>query len=66
MDWSKIVKIYYYGYHTLSEGIELINLIKSQMNNYRLSSNSLLCTIKIDKDIILEKLNYLSIIISKI
>ena len=59
VDWSKIVKIYYYGYHTLSEGIELINLIKSQMNNYRLSSNSLLCTIKIDKDIILEKLNYL-------
>jgi hypothetical protein len=37
VDWSKIVKIYYYGYHTLSEGIELINLIKSQMNNYRLS-----------------------------
>nr|QDG01226.1 LAGLIDADG endonuclease [Scytalidium sp.] len=56
VDWSNIVKIYYYGYHTLSEGIELINLIKSQMNNYRLSSNS---AIKIDQNIILEKLNYI-------
>lgn len=56
VDWSNIVKIYYYGYHTLSEGIELINLIKSQMNNYRLSTNS---AIKIDKNLILEKLNYL-------
>lgn len=59
-DWSNIVKIYYYGYHNLSEGIELINLIKSQINNYRLSSNS---AIKIDKNIILagsaDKLNYL-------
>jgi len=56
MDWSNIVKIYYYGYHNLSEGIELINLIKSQINNYRLSSNS---AIKIDKNIIIEKLYYL-------
>lgn len=56
VDWSKIVKIYYYGYHTLSEGIELITLIKSQMNNYRLSSNYV---IKIDQNITLEKLNYL-------
>lgn len=55
-DWSIIVKIYYYGYHNLPEGIELINLIKSQMNNYRLSSNS---SVKFDNSIILEKFNYL-------
>ena len=55
-DWSNIVKIYYYGYHTLSEGIELINLIKSYMNNYRLSTNS---PIEYDKNIVEEKLNYL-------
>lgn len=55
-DWSNIVKIYYYGYHTLSEGMQLINLIKSQINNYRLSSNS---SIKINYTIILEKLNSL-------
>jgi len=55
-DWSNIVKIYYYGYHNLSEGIELINLIKSQINNNRLSRNS---EMKIDQNIILDKLNYL-------
>lgn len=55
-DWSNIVKIYYNGYHILSEGIELINLIKSHMNNYRLSTNS---PIEYDKNIVEEKLNYL-------
>jgi len=55
-DWSIIVKIYYYGYHNLPEGVELINLIKSQMNNYRLSSNS---SVKFENSIILEKLNSL-------
>ena len=55
-DWSNIVKIYYYGYHKLSEGIELINIIKSQINNNRLSRNS---EMKIDQNIILDKLNSL-------
>lgn len=36
-DWSIIVNITYLGYHTLSEGKELINLIRSCMNNYRLN-----------------------------
>ena len=39
-DWSIIVEITYYGYHTLLEGIELINLIKSNMNNFRLNNDS--------------------------
>jgi len=55
-DWSIIVKIYYYGYHNLPAGVELINLIKSQMNNYRLSSNS---SVKLENSIILEKWNSL-------
>ena len=55
-DWSNIVKIYYYGYHNLPEGIESINLIKSQMNNYRLSSNS---SEKMNNTITLDKLKYL-------
>ena len=61
IDWSYIVKIYYYGYHNLSEGIELINLIKSQINNYRLSNSKLNnnSSIKVNQNIIIEKLNYL-------
>lgn len=34
-NWSFLVDIYYYGYHKLSEGINLINEIKSKMNNFR-------------------------------
>jgi hypothetical protein len=56
INWSYIVKINYYGYHKLPEGKELIQLIKEQMNNYRLSTN---CPVKFNKDIISEKLNYL-------
>lgn len=36
-DWSIIVNITYLGYHSLSEGKELIDLIKSCMNNHRLN-----------------------------
>ena len=38
-DWSIIVDINYFGYHLLPLGDEIIKLIKSQMNNFRLSSN---------------------------
>jgi hypothetical protein len=38
-DWTILVNIYYYGYHRLPEGISLINDIKSQWNNFRLSNN---------------------------
>lgn len=37
--WSIIVDINYLGYHLLPLGDEIIKLIKSQMNNFRLSSN---------------------------
>lgn len=54
-DWSIIVEITYNGYHILSEGIELINLIKSNMNNFRLKNNSF----DDNKNLIDKKLNYL-------
>lgn len=38
-DWSILVNIYFYGYHTLPEGISLINEIKYRMNNFRLTTN---------------------------
>lgn len=37
-DWSILVNVNYYGYHTIPEGISLIEKIKSRMNNYRLST----------------------------
>jgi hypothetical protein len=37
-DWSILVYIYYYGYHRLPEGNNLINEIKSKMNNFRLTT----------------------------
>jgi hypothetical protein len=37
-DWSILVNIYYYGYHTLPEGISLTEYIKARMNNWRLST----------------------------
>lgn len=55
-DWSIIVKITYYGYHTLLEGKELINFIKSNMNSVRFKNESI---IDDHKDFIQEKLNYL-------
>jgi hypothetical protein len=39
-DWSTLVHINYYGYHLLSNGIEVINLLKSRLNNFRLSTHS--------------------------
>lgn len=39
LDWSIIVNIYYLGYHLLPEGISLINEIKNNWNNFRLSTN---------------------------
>ena len=38
-DWSIIVKLLYFGYHLYPEGIELLKMLKSRMNNFRLSSN---------------------------
>jgi len=40
--WSIIVEITYYGYHTLLQGIELINLIKSNINNFRLKTDAII------------------------
>lgn len=54
-DWSIIVNITYLGYHTLSEGKELILLIRSNMNNYRLNND-----LDIDNEkLIQEKLKFL-------
>jgi hypothetical protein len=53
-----IVKITYYGYHTLDEGKELIHLIKSNMNNFRLNPY-FLTNYDQNKALIEEKLNYL-------
>lgn len=41
-DWSILVNIYFYGYHRLPEGISLINDIKSRMNNFRLTTKSII------------------------
>jgi len=57
-DWSIIVKITYYGYHTLSEGKELINLIKSNINSFRFKTDSILGDSD-NKDLVQEKLNNL-------
>jgi len=40
LDWSIIVDLNAQGYHLLPEGAALILLIKSRMNNFRLSTNS--------------------------
>ena len=40
IDWKIIVKLNYFGYHLLPEGLELINALKSRMSNKRLSSYS--------------------------
>jgi hypothetical protein len=38
-DWSIIAKLQFLGYHLLPEGRNLINLIKSRINNFRLTTN---------------------------
>jgi cytochrome c oxidase subunit 3 len=38
--WYNIVTIVFYGYHTLSKGISIINEIKCCMNSFRLTTNS--------------------------
>jgi len=38
-DWSIIAKIQYFGYHLLPQGKNLIQLIKSKMNNFRLTTH---------------------------
>lgn len=38
-DWSIIARLQYLGFHRLVEGQNLISLIKSRMNNFRLSTN---------------------------
>jgi hypothetical protein len=40
-DWSILVCIFFYGYNRLPEGISLINEIKSQMNNFRLTTHAI-------------------------
>jgi hypothetical protein len=57
-DWSIIVKITYYGYHTLSEGKELIHLIKSKINSFRFKPDSILADCE-NKDLVQEKLKNL-------
>ena len=57
-DWSIIVEITYYGYHTLLEGINLIILIKSNINNFRLKNDSNL-NYSENKNLIENKLNHL-------
>ena len=37
-DWCILVNIYYLGYHLLDEGSALINEIKNNWNNFRLST----------------------------
>lgn len=37
-DWCIIVNIYYFGYHLLEEGLNLINEIKNNWNSFRLST----------------------------
>ncbi|CAL1705858.1 unnamed protein product [Somion occarium] len=56
-DWFIVVKIYYNGYHILAEGISLINDIKSNWNNFRLSTNKIKSNI--DPFELENKLNYL-------
>jgi hypothetical protein len=55
--WSNLVRIYYFGYHTTTEGSCLFNEIKSSMNNFRLSTNKF--KVKIDEAIIQDKLSNL-------
>jgi len=49
-DWCIIAKLQFFGYHLLPEGKHLINLIKTRMNNYRLSTN-----LKYNTDIIISE-----------
>ena len=56
--WSMIVNITYYGYHTLDKGKELIHLIKSNMNNFRLNPD-FITNYDQNKALMEEKLNYL-------
>ena len=51
-DWSICVEIYFSGRHTLAEGEALILLLKSRMNNNRLSTNPLN-----QKDLIISQAN---------
>lgn len=46
-DWKTILKLRNLGLHYTEEGLKVINLILSQMNNYRLSSYK--CTAPVDR-----------------
>ena len=39
-DWKSVLKLTEQGWHEDDEGVELINKIRNQMNNYRLSTNA--------------------------
>jgi hypothetical protein len=56
-DWNNILRLKEHGVHYLSEGVELINLILSQMNNHRLSTFSPQPTV--DRVLLLEKISQL-------
>jgi hypothetical protein len=49
------VKISYFGYHTIPEGLSLFNEIKSNMNNFRLTTNKL--NHVVDNNLLLEKIS---------
>ena len=40
-DWSILICIFFYGYNRLPEGISLINEIKAQINNFRLTTHAI-------------------------
>lgn len=46
-DWKTVLKLRNLGLHYTEKGLKVINLIISQMNNYRLSSNK--CTAPVDR-----------------
>lgn len=46
--WVKLVDIYYKGYHTLPEGKLIFDTIKSNINKYRLTTNSHLKKLNLD------------------
>ena len=57
-DWSILVHFSYYGYHLMPEGLDIINILKSRMNNFRLLTN--VSNIKEEKNIDKKLINLLN------
>jgi len=57
-DWSTLVHLNYYGYQLMPDGLEVINILKSRMNKFRLSTN--LSTIKEEKNVDAKLINLLN------